>query len=189
MAMKRKNLPELVPQVFEHEQFGSIRVVMIDGKPWFVAVDVCRALELKNTTVALKSLAEDEKSKFNLGLSGGATNCVNESGLYRLIFASRKPEAEKFRRWVFHEVLPSIRETGSYSVPKQQVIRIEGEKHFREFKAQYPEGAVEVKRVLFDLEEYDNGEYDVIKIHEVVLHSDKLIDGELGRKLCGSSIV
>ena len=74
-----------------------------------------------------------------------------------------------------------IDETGSYSLPNQQVIRIEGEKHFRDFKAQYPEGVVEVKRVLFDLEEYDNGEYDVVTIHEVVLHSDKLIANESSR--------
>ena len=120
MTKKKKDLPTVVPQIFEHEQFGKIRVVTINGVIWFVAVDVCKVLELKNTTVAIKSLAEDEKSKFNLGFSGGATNCVNESGLYRLIFASRKPEAEKFRRWVFHEVLPSIRETGSYSVPQQK---------------------------------------------------------------------
>ena len=61
-------------------------------------------------------------------------------------------------------MLPSIRKYGYYTSPNQQVIRIEGEKHFRDSKAQYPEEAVEVKRVLFDLEEYDNGEYDVITI-------------------------
>lgn len=123
MAMKKKNVPELVPQVFEHEQFGSVRVVKIDGKPWFVAKDVCRALSLENVTKALYPLADDEKNTFTIskGIVGNPKmRFVNEPGLYRLIFMSRKPEAEKFKRWVFHEVLPSIRETGSYSVPKKK---------------------------------------------------------------------
>ena len=122
MAMKRKNLPELAPQVFEHEYFGSVRVVTIDGKPWFVGTDLCRALELENVTKALYTLADDEKQIIKLNTLTSSkgirkqrgnpnVNIVNESGLYRLIFASRKPEAEKFRHWVFHEVLPSIRET------------------------------------------------------------------------------
>ena len=103
---------------------------------------------------------------------------INKSGVYSLILDSQMPKAKEFRHWVTSEVLVKIDETGSYSVPNQQVIRIEGNKEFKAFKAQYPEGAVEVKRVLFDLEEYDNGEYDVVTIREVVLHSDKLIGGE-----------
>ena len=83
MAKKKKELPTIVPQIFEHEQFGKVRIVVIDGVIWFVAVDVCKVLELKNTTVAIKSLAEDEKSKFNLGFSGGATNCVKFKRLFR----------------------------------------------------------------------------------------------------------
>ena len=181
--MKQKNLPELVPKFFEHEQFGEIRFIQQNGELLFVAVDVCNALGLTNPTMAVNRLKENERAKFNLGHPYFETNFVNEPGLYRLIFASNKPEAEKFQDWVYHEVLPSIRKYGYYIAPNQQVIRIEGEKHFRDFKAQYPEGAVEVKRVLFDLEEYDNGEYDVITIHEVVLHSDKLIGGEKGRTL------
>lgn len=105
-----------LPQVFEHEKFGKIRALFINGKIYFVAADVCRALELTNPTVAVSRLDADEKAKFNLGLSGGATNCVNEPGLYRLIFASRKKEAREFQRWVYHEVLPSIRQTGGYGV-------------------------------------------------------------------------
>ena len=177
-----------MPKFFEHEQFGEIRFIQQNGEIWFVAVDVCRVLEIDNVSQALTRLDDDELTSFKM-ISGGQMremNFVNEFGLYNLILSSRKPEAKKFKRWVTHEVLPSIRKYGYYIAPNQQVIRIEGEKHFRDFKAQYPEGAVEVKRVLFDLEEYDNGEYDVITIHEVVLHSDKLIGGEKGRTLLTS---
>lgn len=103
-------------QIFEHEAFGQIRVIDRNGEPWFVAVDVCRALSIVNTTDALTRLDEDEKARFNLGLPGGDTNCVNEPGLYSLVLSSRKPEAKAFKRWITHEVLPAIRQTGSYSL-------------------------------------------------------------------------
>ena len=111
-------------QIFTNEEFGEVRTITVDGVVWFVAVDVCRALELSNVTVALERLKENERAKFNLGRypihgGGGETNCVNEPGLYRLVFASRKPEAEKFQNWVYHEVLPSIRKTGGYMTPEK----------------------------------------------------------------------
>ena len=95
----------------------AVRVVIRDGEPWFVAADVCAVLEIQNVTQALSRLDEDEKAMFNIGLSGGATNCINEPGLYTLVLGSRKPEAKRFKRWVTHEVLPSIRKTGRYEVP------------------------------------------------------------------------
>lgn len=123
-------------QIFEHEQFGKIRVIMISGEIWFVAIDVCRALEIGNPSQALKHLDEDEKSSITLPKNGvtntiilnegnndatcgwieNRVNIVNEPGFYRLVFASRKKEARDFQRWVYHEVLPSIRKTGSYSL-------------------------------------------------------------------------
>jgi len=110
-------------QVFTHEKFGRIRTVIIDGEIWFVAADVCRALDLSNVTKALYALKDNEKmtlttSKGHSGKRGGAQmlNVVNEPGLYRLIFLSRKPEAEEMKDWVFHEVLPQIRKYGFYSV-------------------------------------------------------------------------
>ena len=189
MARKKKEtLPELVPQVFEHEEFGEIRFIQKDGEIWFVAVDVCRALDIQNTTQAVARLDDDERAILNIGRSpihggGGETNFINEPGLYRLIFASNKPEAKKFKRWVCHEVLPSIRKYGYYTSPNQKVIRIVGDKEFKAFKAQYPEGSVEVKGLIFDLDEYDNGDYDVITIREVVVHSDKLIANRDVKKL------
>ena len=92
----------------------EVRTVEISGQPWFVAADICRVLEISNPTVAMDRLDADEKAKLNLGLSGGATGCVTESGLYSLILGSRKPEAKQFKRWITHEVIPSIRKTGGY---------------------------------------------------------------------------
>ena len=100
-------------QIFENPQFGEIRAIKQSGEPWFVATDVCQALEIANTTVALERLDEDERSKFNLGRQGD-TWCVNEPGLYSLVLGSRKPEAKAFKRWITHEVIPSIRKSGGY---------------------------------------------------------------------------
>lgn len=83
------------------------------GEPWFVAKDVCDILEISNPSDALKRLDDDERSRFNLGRQG-ETNIVNEAGLYSLVLGSRKPEAREFKRWVTHEVLPSIRKHGAY---------------------------------------------------------------------------
>ncbi|SKC58005.1 phage antirepressor [Maledivibacter halophilus] len=101
-------------KIFENEEFGQVRMVTEKDEPWFVASDICKSLDIANTTQAMGRLDDDEKSMLNIGLSGGATNCVNEFGLYNLILASRKPSAKKFKRWITHEVLPSIRKTGGY---------------------------------------------------------------------------
>lgn len=104
-------------QVFEHPEFGKIRAIEIDGEPWFVAADVCKALGIGNPSDAMRRLDEDEHTLVLIeGASNGLpVNVVNESGLYNLALGSRKPEAKPFRRWVTHDVLPTIRKTGSYS--------------------------------------------------------------------------
>lgn len=104
-------------QLFNNDEFGEVRALEIDGNAWFVAADVCRVLGLTNPTVALASLDEDERSKFNLGRQGDA-NIVNESGLYALVLRSRKPFAKKFRKWLTSEVAPSIRKHGAYMTPE-----------------------------------------------------------------------
>lgn len=115
-------------QTFTNEKFGDVRALSIDGEPWFVAKDVCDALDLSNPSVSVQSLDEDERAKFNLGRQG-ETNIVSEPGLYKLIMRSRKPEAKAFQRWVTHEVLPAIRRTGGYMVsvanetPEQTMAR------------------------------------------------------------------
>ena len=100
-------------QVFSNEKFGQVRTVMQGGEPWFVAKDVCDALDIANVTVAVARLDDDERSKFNLGRQG-ETFCVNEPGLYSLVLGSRKKEAKDFKRWITHEVIPTIRKTGGY---------------------------------------------------------------------------
>lgn len=105
-------------QVFKNPEFGEIRVVEKDSEPWFVAVDVCDILGLSNPTIAVSRLDKDERAKFNLGRQGDST-IVNEPGLYTLILGSRKPEAKAFKRWITHEVIPSIRKYGAYMTPEK----------------------------------------------------------------------
>ena len=102
-------------QIFKNHTFGNVRVIEQGGEPWFVAKDVCDCLEIKNTTDALKRLDDDERARFNLGRQG-ETNIVNEYGLYSLVLSSRKPEAKEFKRWITHEVIPSIRKYGSFNM-------------------------------------------------------------------------
>lgn len=109
-------------QVFENSDFGKVRVVERDGEPWFVAADVCRALGLEQVSRALDRLDEDERGllKVTHPQSPSKTqevNGVNEPGLYHLVLCSTKPEAKAFKRWVTHEVIPSVRKHGAYITP------------------------------------------------------------------------
>lgn len=103
-------------QVFQNPAFGSVRALTIDGEPWFVAADVCKALEIGNSRQAVARLDDDEKGVISVDTPGGKQemNAVNEPGLYGLVLSSRKPEAKAFKRWIKHEVLPSIRKHGGY---------------------------------------------------------------------------
>ncbi len=112
-----------LPQVFTFNASNQqVRTVEINGEPFFVAKDVCDILQLTNTRMAVQALDDDERSKYCLPRQG-ETWCVNESGLYHLIFQSRKPEAKAFRKWVTSEVLPSLRMTGKYEIKPRVSIR------------------------------------------------------------------
>ncbi|MDR0784397.1 MAG: Bro-N domain-containing protein [Treponema sp.] len=106
---------------FRFKEDREVRTLERDGEPWFGAKDVCDVLDIQNVTDALKNLDDDEVSNLatnevkNLEIPNRGVNIINEPGLYRLIFQSRKPEAKAFKRWVFHEVLPAIRKTGMYA--------------------------------------------------------------------------
>lgn len=106
-------------QVFEY-QSNKVRTVDMDGAPWFVLKDVCEVLGLGNSRMVSDRLDEDEKGVSKIDTLGGVQNVtiINESGLYNVILRSDKPEAKPFRKWVTSEVLPSIRKTGSYTMPK-----------------------------------------------------------------------
>lgn len=95
-----------------------IRVEAINGEPWFVAKDICEALSIEKHLNAVSRLDDDERGPVVVDTLGGkqTMTAVNESGLYNLIFQSRKPEAKAFRKWVTGEVLPSIRKTGRYEL-------------------------------------------------------------------------
>ena len=108
-------------QIFDNPEFGQVRTVVIDDEPWFVAADVCRALDIGNSRQAVTRLDDDEKNTVTLndGIPGNPEKTVvNEPGLYSLVLGSRKPEAKKFKRWITHEVIPAIRKTGGYHVPQ-----------------------------------------------------------------------
>lgn len=97
----------------------DVRVVLIQGQPWFVAADACTALLLPDTHKAVGRLDDDEKGRHSIPTLGGKQEMtvINEPGLYSLVLGSRKPEAKRFKRWITHEVLPSIRQHGAYVMP------------------------------------------------------------------------
>lgn len=97
----------------------SLRCILRDGEPWFVAADVASALTIGRTDDAVARLDDDEKGTDTIRTPGGdqEMTIINESGLYSLILTSRKPEAKKFKKWVTSEVLPAIRKTGRYVAP------------------------------------------------------------------------
>lgn len=112
-------------QVFTAPQGSTLRTVIKDGEPWFVASDVCQILDIGNASLAVNGRADREDGGIDPDDRGIATVntpsgeqqmlIVSEFGFYSLVFKSRKPEAKKFKRWVTHEVIPSIRKTGSYT--------------------------------------------------------------------------
>jgi prophage antirepressor-like protein len=97
-----------------------LRIIEQTSEPWFIAKDVCEILEISNSRMALQRLEDDEKGVSSVDTPGGkqSMSIINESGLYELIFASRKPEAKIFKKWVKQEVLPSIRKHGAYMTSK-----------------------------------------------------------------------
>ena len=108
-------------QIFQNSEFGQVRTIEIDGEPWLVGKDVAVALGYADTNKAIAMHVDDEdklndKTALSLGQRGGWL--INESGLYALVLSSKLPGAKRFRRWVTSEVLPSIRRTGGYALPR-----------------------------------------------------------------------
>lgn len=112
---------------FTNPEFGEVRTLNIENEPWFVAADVCKALEIGNPTDAMRRLDADERTLVSIeGASNGlSVNAVNEPGLYTLVLGSRKPEAKAFKRWITHDVIPSIRKNGEYKITPAQQNRLD----------------------------------------------------------------
>ena len=112
-------------KIFNNEEFGSVRSVMIDNEPWLVGKDVAIALGYSNASKAVMMHVDDEDKKKQMLTANSQngnvvteTTLINESGLYSLVLSSKLPSAKKFRRWVTSEVLPEIRKTGGYQMPQ-----------------------------------------------------------------------
>lgn len=129
MSWKSTNMNNL--QIFENQEFGSIRTVIINGEPWFVGKDVAMALGYKDTAKAIKAhIDSEDKGVGEIPTPGGTqdTTIINESGMYSLIFGSKLESAKRFKHWVTSEVLPAIRKTGKYEtvpdnpLPKAQSV-------------------------------------------------------------------
>lgn len=107
-------------QIFENQEFGKVRTIVIDDEPWFVGKDVADILGYQNGSRDInRHVDEDDRQNYQNGTfeSPRGMTVINESGLYSLILSSKLPTAKKFKHWVTSEVLPSIRKTGSYNLP------------------------------------------------------------------------
>lgn len=105
-------------QIFKNNTFGNVRVLEQGGEPWFVAKDVCECLAISKHRDAISRLDADERGSVKVDTLGGKQEMatVNEYGLYSLVLSSRKQEAKEFKRWITHEVIPSIRKYGSFNM-------------------------------------------------------------------------
>lgn len=114
--IERRDSVNQLQQLFNYHG-KQVRTVIKDGEPWFIAKDVCEILDITKYRDAVSRLEVDERESVIVDTLGGKQEmtAINESGLYSLILTSRKTEARKFKRWVTHEVLPSIRKHGMYA--------------------------------------------------------------------------
>ena len=111
-------------QIFNNAMFGNVRIILQDNEPWFVAKDICECLAISKHRDAISRLDTDERGSLKVDTLGGKQEMatVNEYGLYNLVLSSRKPEAKEFKRWITHDVLPTLRKTGSYSMNIPQTL-------------------------------------------------------------------
>jgi prophage antirepressor-like protein len=166
-----------LPTEFKFDE-SVVRVAMTVGEPWFVAKDVCDILEHSDTSKAVERLDDDERGTNIVRTPGGPQTMltVNESGLYALIFTSRKPEAKRFRKWVTSEVLPEIRKTGRYSSQDTSFMGLSGEE-------------VEYERWLLERALLD-AQVIAVEMQRIGVHFQQMItdDPELGAARAGEHL-
>ncbi len=171
---------------FEHQ---PVRVVLVDGEPWFVARDICTALGLTNLSMALGRLDDDEKGVTQIDTPGGTQRMatVNESGMYSLVLRSDKKEAARFRRWVTHKVLPEIRRTGSYSHMPAAPVALPSKKELAQWVVEAEERAeaaeAQVRELAAPASAWNeladaSGDYSVADAAKVLSRDPKISTGE-----------
>lgn len=119
-------MQDLIPFTYEGT---PVRVLEVDGEPWFVLADLCDVLDIKNPAMVLRRLDDGVSQTYPILDSLGRTqhaNVVSEPGMYEVIIRSDKPEAAAFRRWITTDVLPQIRKTGSYGTPSMDLTTLDG---------------------------------------------------------------
>lgn len=179
-------------KVFNYEG-NQVRTVMVDGEPWFVAKDVCGILDIKQVVRAVERLDSDEVSLIHVTDSLGRTQeayAVNEPGLYTLVLGSRKPEAKAFKRWVTHEVLPSIRETGMYIGQKEARDIVDRALPHDYMSALKELITTEEARLELELANRRQAEIiaeqqPIVARHKQLTESEGLLTGNQVAKLCG----
>ena len=147
-------------QIFENDEFGKVRTVVIDNEPWMVGKDVADALGYVDTADAIKKHVDTEDKLTRRFADSGQNRemyIINESGMYDLAFGSKLPTAKKFKHWVTSEVLPALRKTGSYTMPKmskelQAIVMLDGKQEklreeFEDFKGEIPLFTTECKEI------------------------------------------
>jgi prophage antirepressor-like protein len=139
---------------------NHVRIISVNNEAWFVAKDICDALELADTSKVCSRLDEDEKLMRTLCVSGQNRDvlCISESGLYSLILTSRKPEAKAFKKWVTSEVLPTIRKTGSYSIDSFNVPQTFSEALLLAGKLQQEKEILETENKILESQNYELSE-------------------------------
>lgn len=121
-------------ELFNNENLGSVRTALDqDGNIWFVSKDVCDVLGIVNNRDAMSRLDDDEKDVVNTDTLGGTqkANIINESGMYTLVLTSRKLQAKEFKKWLTHEVIPTIRQHGGY-IYGQEMLETKDQKEIKE---------------------------------------------------------
>lgn len=143
-------------QKFTNEQFGTIRTIVIDDKPWFAGKDVAVALGYKNPQEAIRNhVDDDDKGVSEILTPGGKqpVTVINESGLYSLVLSSKLPTAKQFKRWITHDVIPAIRQHGAYFTDDTLVRLLSDPAQAHMLVMEYVQEALENERLTLELQE------------------------------------
>lgn len=168
-------------RIFECEEFGKVRTVIMDGEPWFVLADICKILEISNSRMVAGRLDAEELMSVKL-TSGGQRRemtAVSESGLYAVILRSDKPQAKPFRKWVTTEILPTIRRTGGYVANEDMFIE-----NYLPFLDEPYRNLFRLQMVFIDkLNERIRHDQPLVEFANQVSNTDNLIDMNAMSKL------